>query len=292
MRYTALAMPIHFAKYHALGNDYLVLDPATLPHPLPPGRIRRLCDRHYGVGSDGVLWGPLPATEADFGLRLFNPDGSEFEKSGNGLRIFARYLWDRRLVTTDPFTVATAGGVVTCRLFDDGRQVSVAMGRVSFHSTDIPVTGPPREVIDERLEAGGRQWRFCAATVGNPHCVVVCAAVDADTAQRYGPLIETHPLFPKRTNVQFMQVEGPSAIRIEIWERGAGYTLASGSSSCAAAAAAHRLGLVNRRVVVHMPGGALNIHLAADETVTMTGPVTHVGDGVIAEECFDWPEPL
>lgn len=284
-------MPISFAKYHALGNDYLVLDPAPVPHPLPPERIRRLCDRHYGVGSDGVLWGPLAAAEADYGLRLFNPDGSEFEKSGNGLRIFARYLWDRRLVMGEPFTVATAGGVVTCQVFDAGRRVSVAMGRVSFHSADIPVAGPPREVVDEWLEAGGREWRFCAATVGNPHCVVLGAEVDAEVARRWGPLIEAHPLFPRRTNVQFMRVENRSAIRIEIWERGAGYTLASGSSSCAAAAAAHRLGLVDRRVAVHMPGGVLDVSIDANDATTIIGPVTRIGDGLVEEECFDWSEP-
>ncbi len=236
------------AKYHGLGNDYIVIDPADLPDELTPAWIRRICDRHYGAGADGILLGPLPATNANFGLRIFNPDGSEAEKSGNGLRIFARYLWDHGLVGDEPFIVATPGGVVTAQVEPGGCMVTVAMGRVSFDSRLIPVAGPPREVLNETIRAGATELHYCAATLGNPHCVVLREQVSAAEALRLGPLVETRlgPLvetnarFPRRTNVQFMQVIDRTRLRIEIWERGAGYTLASGSSACAAAAVAHR----------------------------------------------------
>jgi diaminopimelate epimerase len=278
---------MRFHKYQALGNDYLVLDPVAGDVDLVPDRIRRICDRHYGPGADGLLVGPLAGGESDFGLRLFNPDGGEFEKSGNGLRIFARYLWDSGRVGGEPFTISTPGGQVTARVHPGGRRVTVEMGRVSFDSRQIPVTGPPREVIGERLEVGGRVLRVSCATIGNPHCVVLRDEISAAEARRLGPLIEKHPLFPNRTNVQFVKVLSRSQIQIEIWERGAGYTLASGSSSCAAAAVAHRLGLCDNQVAVQMPGGQIDIAIADDGSIGMAGSVTRVCTGELFDELFD-----
>ncbi len=275
-----------FSKYHALGNDYLVVDPRELPAPLTPGQVRAICHRNFGVGSDGVLLGPLPASAAPFGLRIYNPDGSEAEKSGNGLRIFSRYLWDRKLVGAADFAIETAGGLVQATVLDGGRSVRVDMGRVSFWSDAIPVTGPRREVLNETLTAGDRSFTYCAATIGNPHCVLPLFEISPALARRYGPLIETHPYFPRRTNVQFLRVLDRTRIQIEIWERGAGYTLASGSSSAAAAAVAHRLGLCDRAVAVQMPGGVLAIEIGAEFAIRMTGPVTRVSEGIIAEELF------
>ena len=277
---------MRFHKYHALGNDYLVLDPSEGLPELSPSQIRLLCHRHYGVGSDGILIGPLPTPECDFALRLFNPDGSEFELSGNGLRIFSRYLWDLGLVRTEPFTVLTPGGKVTAQVHQDGSSVTVHLGPVSFHSSRIPVTGPPREVLNETIVVAGQALRYCCATVGNPHCVVLRDAISADEAQKWGPLIECEPRFPNRTNVQFMQVLDRSHIRIEIWERGAGYTLASGSSSCAAASVAHRLGLCDAQIAVSMPGGSIDISIGEDGSVWMTGAVTKVCMGDISQEMF------
>jgi diaminopimelate epimerase len=270
--------PTKFWKYHALGNDYLVLDPADAPQPPAPAQIARICHRHFGLGSDGILFGPLVAKGADFGLRIFNPDGSEAEKSGNGLRIFARYLWDQRRVDAKPFTVHTPGGVVTCLVRAGGKEITVEMGRVSFRSTDIPVAGPPRDMLDQEIEIAGRQWRFYAATVGNPHCVLPLKEISADLARELGPLLETHPLFPNRTNVQLLQVLDRGNIRLEIWERGAGYTLASGSSASACAAVAKKMGACDADITVHMPGGNLRIHVAEDYAITMTGPATRVGE--------------
>ena len=278
-----------FVKYHGLGNDYLVIEPTELNVPPAPEKIRWICDRHYGIGSDGILLGPLPTTEADFSLLIYNPDGSPAEKSGNGLRIFTRYLWDRGLIERDqgtseganskPFTIYTLGGIVQAQVLSGGNRVTVAMGQASFDSQRIPVLGLPREVLDETMQIANDTLRYCAVTLGNPHCVILCKEVTPKVAHRLGPIIENEPRFPNRTNVQFMKILDRENIQIEIWERGAGYTLASGSSSCAAAAAAHRLGLCDSRVTVHMPGGQLHISIAGDWSITLTGPVAKVFEG-------------
>ena len=245
--------------------------------------MRRICDRHFGVGADGILVAEFPGGH-QFGLRILNPDGSEAEKSGNGLRILARYLWDTGRVGGEPFAVVTKGGRVRCRVLDEGRSVFVEMGRASFDSEVIPVTGPRREVVGEELEVGGERLRFTAVTVGNPHCVIHRDDVSPSLARRLGPLIEAHPLFPNRTNVQFVKVLDTSRIAIEIWERGAGYTLASGSSSCAAAAASVRLGLCRGHVTVAMPGGDLEIEVREDFTLTLLGPVRKVAEVSVSPE--------
>lgn len=277
---------MNFHKYHALGNDYIILDPADVPAVPAAKQIRTICHRNFGIGSDGILYGPLKTDRADFALRIFNPDGSEAEKSGNGLRIFARYLWDRKKVAKRPFRISTPGGVVTAQLAGDGSSVTVEMGKVCFNSVEIPVAGPPREVINETIEIDGRKFTFCAATIGNPHCVILCDDISDAQARRFGPVIERDSRFPNRTNVQFMKVMDRANIRIEIWERGAGYTLASGSSSCAAAAVARRLGLCDSNIAVHMPGGQIQIVVSDDFSIRMTGPVTKVADGAISDEIF------
>ncbi len=282
---------MRFHKYHALGNDYIVLNPADFPSwgaAPTTDQIRVVCHRNFGVGSDGILWGPLPSRESQHGLRIFNPDGSEAEKSGNGLRIFSRFLWDQKLVREASFTVETPGGHVRSEIRDNGSLIKVAMGSVSFDSARIPVnvSGPTREVLNEKVTVLDREFTYCAATIGNPHCVIPLTAVSAELAHRYGPHLETHPLFPRKTNVQFLQVIDRKNIRIEIWERGAGYTLASGSSSSASAAVAHRLGLVDREVTVHMPGGTIGIEIGDGFSIMMTGTVNKVAEGVMHPELF------
>jgi diaminopimelate epimerase len=278
---------MRFTKYHGLGNDYLVMTPEEVGRELSPQEIRAICHRNYGVGSDGILWGPLPGKDgADFALRIFNPDASEAEKSGNGLRIFSRYLFDRGLVGEAPFTIDTLGGRVRSRVFDGGGQIEVEMGRVSFDSTKIPVLGGPREVLREELQILGERFTFSAATVGNPHCVISCQEVSPELAKRIGPHVEREPRFPNRTNVQFLKVLDRRNIQIEIWERGAGYTLASGSSSSAAAAVAKKLGLVDGQITVHMPGGVLQITISEAWEIVMKGPVTRVSEGTIDPEAL------
>lgn len=276
-----------FSKYHALGNDYLVLDPTDWKGLVPtPDQIRRICHRNYGVGGDGILFGPAGSPGCDFSLRIFNPDGSEAEKSGNGLRIFSRYLFDAGLVQDKPFTILTPGGLVTAQVHGSGRNVSVDMGKVSFDSEKIPVAGPRRDVLNETMVIPGETLKYCSATIGNPHTVILSGDLSEETARRLGPLIETDKRFPNRTNVQFMKVLSRSSIRIEIWERGAGYTLASGSSSSAAAAVAYKLGLCDPRIKVNMPGGVLDITVGEDLSVRMTGPVTRICEGQLFEEAY------
>jgi diaminopimelate decarboxylase len=273
-----------FWKYQALGNDYIVLDPADWPEPPGPDLVRRICDRHRGVGSDGILWGPIGAGEP-FALRLFNPDGGEFEKSGNGLRIFARYLWDRGLAPGPDFTINTPGGPVTAHVLDTaGSRIRMEMGCLSFNSQVIPVAGPPREVVEEEVEVAGHQLRITAVTIGNPHCVVFAEDPTPELAHTLGPQLECHPLFPNRSNVQFAHALDQHTLRIEIWERGAGYTLASGTSSCAAAGAAIRTGRCAGPVTVRMPGGEMLVEVAADWSVELTGTVEAVCEGTVSGE--------
>jgi diaminopimelate epimerase len=277
---------MRFVKYHALGNDYIVLDPVHAGQQLSTSQVRLLCHRNYGVGSDGILFGPLETPEDAFSVRIFNPDGSEAEKSGNGVRIFSRYLWDRGLVRGEPFTILTIGGKVRAQVHKGGRDVTVDMGRLSFDSTLIPVHGPSREVINETIVVDDEELRFCAATIGNPHCIILRDEIAAEQAKQWGPLIENDPRFPNRTNVQFMKILDRCNIQIEIWERGAGYTLASGSSSSAAAGVAYKLGLCDPHIMVHMPGGTIEITISVDFLISMRGAVTKIAEGSISDEMF------
>jgi diaminopimelate epimerase len=275
-----------FVKSHALGNDYIVMDPGALSFPLTPEAIRLICDRHRGVGSDGIL-AHVPADSADYGLRIFNPDGSEAEKSGNGLRIFARYLYDHRIAAATRFTVETPGGIVDVTLHvrdGDVERITVDMGTSTFHSERIPVAGSPREVVDEEIDVDGTPLVITAVSVGNPHCVVFVPDLRAVDLRRMGPRLEHHPIFPQRTNVQFAEVKAPDRLAILIWERGAGETMASGSSSCAVAAAAVRRGVADRDLTIEMPGGTLEISVAPDWSIRMSGPAVEVYDGVLDDE--------
>ncbi|CAN5371756.1 diaminopimelate epimerase [soil metagenome] len=264
-----------FYKYHALGNDYIVMDPTEAGRELSTDEVVRICHRNFGVGSDGILWGPGKMVKDEpFALKIYNPDGSVAEKSGNGLRIFSRYLWDNGLVGEDPFEVQTDGGIVTSQLHDGGRSATVAMGKVEIRA------------VEEEIEVGGETLKFCEASVGNPHCVVMREGASEEEARRLGPLLEIHPRFPNRTNVQFVEVLDRNTIRIEIWERGAGYTLASGSSSSAAAAVVHKLGHCGREIAVRMPGGEIAIVIGEDSSISMTGGVTRVAEGVVFREAF------
>lgn len=275
---------LRFRKYEALGNDYLVVDPQDCPVAPGPKFVRALCDRKYGVGSDGVLYGPL-VDPAGFRIRIFNPDGSEAEKSGNGIRIFARYLRDAGYVKGSDGTIVTAAGNAFFRYLDPGaHRISVDMGTVTFWSQQIPVAGPYREVVDEVLMLGNRSLRISCLSIGNPHCVVRLEGVSEADVRILGPKIESHPMFPNRVNVQFLEVEDRGHIRIKIWERGAGYTLASGSSSCAAAGVARRLRLVDDHVRVEMPGGDIYIDFDGDGRVNMTGDVRSTIQGFVTDD--------
>ena len=277
-------MNVTFEKYHGLGNDYLVCDPAINQLDLTPSRIRLICDRNRGVGSDGILFGPITAANK-VAVRIFNPDGSEAEKSGNGVRIFAKYLFDSGRIKDGRLMLSTLGGDVEVDYLNaDGSLMRVFMGRATFVSGDIPVSGPPRSVVDEPMRFANEEHRVTCVSVGNPHCVIPLPDISREKAETLGPIVETAPYFPNRINMQLLKVLDRCNIAIEIFERGAGYTLASGSSSCAAACAARRLGLVDSEVTVHMPGGTLRIEIGDDYSVHMTGDATRVGTFRAAEE--------
>lgn len=273
-----------FYKYHALGNDYIVIDPKQTDIAMTQENIQLICDRHLGLGSDGILYGPIFADEK-IKLRIFNPDGSEAEKSGNGVRMFAKYLGDRQYVRENEFFISTLGGRVAIEIINlpEGL-IKVDMGKVTFQSDLIPVAGESREVIEESLEINGEKLLITCVSIGNPHCVIPLQDISKEKAIELGSPIETHPLFPNRINVQLMKVIDRHNIQIEIWERGAGYTLASGSSSCAAASAAFKLKLVERNLKVHMPGGQLDIEIDPSGHVYMTGTSCAVAQGEFLAE--------
>ena len=277
---------IEFSKYHALGNDYIVIDPNHNQIPLDADTIRIICHRNFGIGSDGILYGPIMENGIP-SLRIFNPDGSEAEKSGNGIRIFSKYLFDEGY-EKNTFRLKTLGGIVEVSyLNNDATLIKVDMGSATFISEEIPVAGQRREVVNEKLNINGRDFNITCVSVGNPHCVVPVPDLSKDLAIKYGEAIEKNPMFPNRINVQFLSVIDRKNIRIEIWERGAGYTLASGSSSTAASFAARRLGLIDNNVTVHMPGGKIKIDFDDKGHAKMTGEVTTVYKGV-----YDLPDNL
>ncbi len=298
-------MSVDFKKYHGLGNDYLVIDPNVRDVAMTEANIRLICDRNFGVGSDGILYGPLPGGEGTRvptgdvspggappnaihrvwepdtpSVRILNPDGSEAEKSGNGLRIFAKYLFEKKYVHSKNFKIKTLGGIVDVRVKDDtANLIRINMGKVTFISDEIPVAGDRREVVAQPLNINGVEYKVTCLSIGNPHCVIPMEEVSEGKARQIGPHVENHKMFPNRINLQILRVMDRANIDIRIWERGAGYTLASGSSSCAAACAAHRLGLVDNDITVHMPGGQLHIEIRDDGEVFMTGPVEGTFEG-------------
>ena len=316
-----------YFKGHGLGNEYVVLDPDELTFALTPARIARICDRQKGIGSDGVLT-PEDSDSADFGLWIWNPDGSEAETSGNGLRIFALYLHSTGRTRKRSFTVETRGGTVrvetqhsrrnavgetgkvrvesqrehhSLRCADGGPVcgATVHMGRATFRPEALPCTLKVDELIEQPITAAGESLTFNGVSVGNPHCVVFHPQSKRrtetdphrrevqlwrhDDLLRLGPALESHRIFPSRTNVQLAEPTGPGSISILIWERGAGETPSSGSSACAAASAAVRLGLVTSPVTVESPGGVLAVDVDEKFDLTLTGPVAEVARGTFSE---------
>lgn len=257
---------MQFLKYHALGNDYLVLPISENVKELLGEQIQTICHRHFGIGSDGILLETHPTQGGDFALRIFNPDGSEAEKSGNGLRIFCRYLHDNQMVKNEPFIIETISGKVRCQILCPEKDIIVEMGKAEFLREGV-------------LEIQGSHYPYFAVSMGNPHCVIAHDNPSEELIKKIGPEIECHAYFINRTNVQLMKVLDENRIQIEIWERGAGYTLASGSSACAAAAVFCRISRYQwRDIVVEMAGGQLKIDIDSNNLVTMRGQTTFVGE--------------
>ncbi|MBN2213914.1 MAG: diaminopimelate epimerase [Bacteroidales bacterium] len=276
-----------FIKSHGLGNEYIILDSQKIDFKLTTNAIRRLCNVHFGIGSDGILL-KAGSGNADFGLKIFNPDGSEAEKSGNGLRIFCKFLYDYKYVKKREFFVETPGGIVKATIIEEknGRatMISVDMGKAIFRSRDIPVNSDNLEFIGEKITAGDREFEVNCVSVGNPHCVVIRNRLDVNEIKKYGPLLETHPLFPNRINVQFAKIVSRNEAQILIWERGAGYTLASGSSSCAVACILVKRNLADQNLKINMKGGTLRIEIDKEWNIRMTGEVSETAKGILSPE--------
>lgn len=270
-------MRITVEKYHGLGNDYLIYDPNKNKMELNPFNVQLMCNRNFGVGADGVLEGPVLDNDR-ISMVVWNPDGSVAEKSGNGVRIFAKYLKDAGYVQKKDFTIYSQGGEAAIHyLNEEGTRLKASMGKVSFWSDDVPVEGPRREIINETMVFGRIPYPVTCLSIGNPHCVILMDEISKDLVCRIGKYSESAKQFPEKINTQIMKVLDRTHIQTEVYERGAGYTLASGSGCCAAAAAAYRLGLTDPKMVVQMPGGTLELEIDERGIVHMTGDVGYVG---------------
>lgn len=277
---------ITLRKYHGLGNDYLIYDPNRNDNLLQERQIQALCKRNIGVGADGILYGPF-FDGKEMWVRIFNPDGSEAEKSGNGIRIFSRYLKDAGYVREESYTLHTKAGETRVTFLDDhGDFMRVDMGYARFVAEEIPAVGFGEEIVNEAIFFGDNFYNATCVSMGNPNCVLMLEEVNKKKALQLGPYVENSRYFPNRINMQLCQVLDRNNIQIEIYERGAGYTFASGTGACAAAAASHRLGLVDDRVTVHMHGGELLIEFDSDGRIDMTGPVVYIGSITLAEQFF------
>jgi diaminopimelate epimerase len=286
-----MAQELPFTKMQGIGNDFVVadclLEGAPSADALQSASVR-LCDRKFGVGGDGVLL-VLTSDQADFTMRMFNPDSSESEMCGNGIRCFAKYVYDRGYTDKKTITVETGAGVLTLDLsVGDGNkvsQVTVDMGRPHLTRAEIPMAGgdPSAQVVGEEVEVAGRRLALTAVSMGNPHAVFFAEPATDALINEVGPLLEVHPLFPRRTNVHAVEVLGPAEIKMLTWERGAGRTLACGTGACGSVVASALNGKTGRRVLAHLPGGDLTIHWSEEDGhVYMTGPAAEVFTGTIA----------
>ncbi len=277
-------MKVELERYHGLGNDYLVYDPNKNELSLNAENVKMICNRNLGLGADGVLEGPFIG-EKQMSLKIWNPDGSIAEKSGNGVRIFAKYLKDAGYVQKKNYELITDGGKVEITyLNEDGSRLRVSMGRLSFRSDEIPVTGEPREVINEDMVFGNTMYPATCVSIGNPHCVIPMREISKPLVCKIGNFSENARYFPEKINTEIMCVIDQTNIAIETFERGAGYTMATGTGACAAAGVAYKLGMTGSKVVVHMPGGDLQVEITEDWDVYMTGDVFYVAKLSLSSE--------
>lgn len=270
-------MRLEFTKMHGLGNDFIVVDSRALSLPDEAGLARRLCERRFGIGADQFIV-LHESGVADLGMRIINADGSVVEMCGNGVRCLAKYVWDRGISDKPVLEVETPAGIVKPERRGD--LVRVDMGEPKLEARDIPVRLKGR-VLDHPIEAAGETFKITCVSMGNPHAVVFTSNLAEFPVGRIGPVIETNPLFPNRTNVEFVEVMAERELRMRVWERGAGETLACGTGASAAAVAANVKGLTDKDVTVHLRGGELRIEWAEDNHVYMTGPAAEVFTGSV-----------
>jgi len=281
-------MRIPFVKMHGCGNDYIYMDCRERELADPPALARRLSDRHFGVGGDGIIL-IMPSAQADYRMRMFNADGSEAEMCGNGIRCFAKWLYDRGLVKGDEARIETGAGIRVVRIYAEGgkaRRVRVNMGVPRLARSHIPMEGPDCPIVREDLaievpSQGSVTFRITAVSMGNPHCVIYVDATDSFPVALYGPLIEHHKAFPRRTNVEFVQMLSAGEAKMRVWERGSGETLACGTGASATCVAGVLNKKTDRRLLLHLLGGDLELEWADDGTVFLTGPAEEVFEGTV-----------
>ncbi|MEK6537326.1 MAG: diaminopimelate epimerase [Actinomycetota bacterium] len=280
-----MTLQLKFSKWQGLGNDYIIVAVRDLAFEMTPARAAAICDRHWGIGADGILlWGGTEA--AAFSLTIYNPDGSTAEMCGNGIRMLARYLADRGFATEPTLAVKTSAGIIAPTVQPDGL-IRVMMGTARLGSDSIvgyDSESAESAAVGRRLEADGREFEFTFVDMGNPHCVIETADLDAMDLETVGPAIENLELFPNRTNVEFMKIVGPSDVAMRVWERGVGETSACGTGACAVAVAAYRTRGVKSPMTVSLPGGELQVEVDPKLNVVMTGPAAEVYSGMLSEE--------
>lgn len=278
-------MNLQFTKYQGLGNDFILVDnrDSTTPKVTPEQAIA-LCDRHFGIGGDGVIFA-LPGQDGtDYTMRIFNSDGSEPEMCGNGIRCMARFIADLEGANAkESYTIHTLAGVIVPKLTADG-QVTVDMGKPRLAASEIPTTlaGADGQSIDQPLTVAGQTWQVTNVSMGNPHCITFVDDVAAIDLEKIGPQFEHNAAFPQRTNTEFIEVVRPDYLKMRVWERGAGITLACGTGACAALVAAVLNGKSDRQATIELPGGPLLIEWAANDRIFMTGPATLAFTGSVA----------
>ncbi|MBE9167549.1 diaminopimelate epimerase [Pleurocapsales cyanobacterium LEGE 06147] len=277
-------MVIEFSKYHGLGNDFILIDNRHSPEPaLAPETAVKMCDRHFGIGADGVIFA-LPGRDGtDYTMKIYNSDGSEPEMCGNGIRCLAKFIADLEGTerVNKSYKIHTLAGVITPKLESDG-QVTVDMGAPQLTASEIPTNlgSPEAKVIAQPLQVTGKSWSVTCVSMGNPHCIIFVEDVDAILLTKIGPQFEHHPAFPQRTNTEFIQVIKPNYLKMRVWERGAGITLACGTGACASVVAGVLNDKCDRLCTVELPGGCLQIEWSElDGRVYMTGPAEKVFTG-------------
>ncbi len=278
-----------FTKMHGLGNDFILVDgfQETLSPDLSQITLK-LCDRHFGIGADGVIV-VLPSETADFRMRIINSDGSEVEMCGNGIRCFAKYVYEENLIKQATFTVETLAGIMTPSLVLQGDKVTgvrVDMGEPSLERSAVPMFGSVGQALHESLEVLDTTFYITALSMGNPHCVIFVDDVGQIDLEKYGPALETHRVFPKKTNVHFLEVQNRAEIKMRVWERGVGPTLACGTGACASLVAAVLNQKTERQAKIHLPGGTLEIEWAENNHVYMTGPAQKVFSGKVEDKAL------
>lgn len=274
---------LEFQKYHGLGNDFILLDNRHSREPLlTPQQAQQICDRNFGVGADGVIF-LLPGHDgSDYTMRIFNSDGSEPEMCGNGIRCLAQFAAQLEGQHQVTYRIHTLAGVITPERLADGR-VKVNMGEPRLLAGQIPTTlkAESEKVVDMPLTVGDRVWQVTTVSMGNPHCIIFVDDVAAIPLEQLGPQFEHHPQFPQRINTEFIEVTQGNYVKMRVWERGAGATLACGTGACASVVAGVLTGRCDRSTTVELPGGNLEIDWSTQGSVYMTGPATFVFSGTL-----------